>query len=190
MGAMKLEGTFFAAAALVAACSSSSGSAVSPSSADSGSPASIADAGGSGDAAAGACPLSPVTWKDDGTQECASNAEAIRMSSTGASMTDTLEIVVTQLNITTGLSIVISSPTTLGGSYDCVVSPSSVVEITYYDPAANSTVVQSCAVTLAFTASDAGVTAAVGTFSVMLTIPDGGTKSLTEGVFDVPVTNE
>ena len=57
--------------------------------------------------------------------------EAVRNTSNG---TDSLEFVATQLNITTALSIIITTNTTLGRTYECALGLPSVVEITYRDP--------------------------------------------------------
>jgi hypothetical protein len=45
------------------------------------------------------------------------------------------------------LSIIITTNTTLGGTYECALGLPSVVEITYREAEANSTTVQRCAVT-------------------------------------------
>jgi hypothetical protein len=140
---------------------------------------------GSGASSAGSCAGSAIMWKDDGTAECASSVEAILAT---GSQSNSLEIVGTQ-GTTIGLSIIITSPTPLGGSYDCTATPAAVVEITYRDPTVDSATVQSCTVTLSLTQpGDAGAGQAVGTFSVVLDLADGGIKNITDGVFDIPTT--
>jgi hypothetical protein len=183
---MNSRALLLAAAALsIAGCSSSSGSTGTPAAASTGG--ATTEAGIPAEAGAGSCTGSPASWLDDGTLECASNLEAIRNTSNG---TDSLELVATQLNITTGLSIVIATNTTLGGTYDCAVGGPAIIEITYRDPAVNSTTVASCSVTLDLTTPDASVVYASGTFSAVLTTPDGGTKNLTDGKFGAAVMNE
>jgi hypothetical protein len=50
--------------------------------------------------------------------------------------------------------------------------------------------VQSCSLTLSFVENDAGVAFAIGTPSATLIVPDGGTKNVTEGMFDIAVADE
>ncbi len=177
---------FLAALALsIAGCSSSGAAKGSPP--DDGAGAAATEAGSLAEASAGSCTGSPASWLDDGTLECASGLEAIRNTSNG---TDSLELVALELNVTTGLSIIVTTNTVLGGTYDCVDGQGSIVEITYRDPEADSTTVQSCSITLDLTPPDAGVVYASGTFSALLTTPDGGAKNLTDGEFSAEVMNE
>ena len=140
------------------------------------------------------CTGSPVVWKDDGTTHCASTAEAILGTSTtdnpfdgGPILETSLEVVTVQDETSNTFGFIVTSAGALGGSYDCTPSGGSVVEITYEEVGAYSATVVSCTLTVTLTPTDGGMVA-VGTFSALLSIPDGGTKTLSDGTFDIPVT--
>jgi hypothetical protein len=141
--------------------------------------------GGASGCPPGASGGGTISWLDDGTQECAVSATATfvntsqytRFSLTGAA---------TPLGISLGVSTVLA-PGPIGGTYSC--APLDSVSVTFlYKQGQNEIGTASCALTLNMQGA-AGVHA-TGTFSATFTpwTTDGGTKSLTNGVFDVPVT--
>jgi hypothetical protein len=82
------------------------------------------------------------------------------------------------------LSFAISSQALLDGTYACGVVGASVVAVTYDNVATTD---QSCSFTVTFTTGAADEPRAMGTFEAIVMIP-AGTKTLTEGRFDVAVT--
>jgi hypothetical protein len=106
-----------------------------------------------------------------------------------ASQDSSLEVVGTS-GTTIGISIAISSPSMLAGSYGCTPSPAGTVEITYRDATAAGTTVQSCMLTLSFVEGDAGAMHVIGTFSAVLAVPGGATKNLTDGMFDLATVTD
>jgi hypothetical protein len=187
---MKFEGSHLGAALLLIGCQSSS--TTGPAAASVGGHE--GGTSGSSGAGTGSCAGSPVVWKDDGTTHCASTAEAILATTTarnpfdgGPTVETSLEVVTTQLSTSYTFGFIITTSAALGGTYDCTASPASVVEITYDDVGVYSTTVVSCTLTVSLTPTDGG-TLAVGTFSAVLSVSDGGTKTLSDGTFNIPVT--
>jgi hypothetical protein len=153
--------------------------------------------GSAGTTTGSSCTGSPVVWKEDGTTHCASTAEAILGSNTtlnpfdgGPVVETSLEVVVEQNDTRDTFSFIVTSSLPLGGTYDCTPGPTSVVELTYEDLGLFSTSVVSCSVSVTLTPTDAGTFVTTGTFSAQLTVSDGGTKILSDGTFDLPVTTE
>jgi hypothetical protein len=140
--------------------------------------------GGGGHTEAGmdvAVTINPeLYWKDDGVVHSSAYVEAIR--TTGAT-SDDLEIVGSGTKVGVDALTLLIGGTALGGTYNCPYDGGNIVEITY-DLAAPTT--SSCTVTLTFTTGADGHEHATGTFEADLTFTDGGTKHLTEGVFDIP----
>jgi hypothetical protein len=140
------------------------------------------------------CTASPVAWKEDGTPHCASSGEAILGSNTirspfdgGPVVETSLEVVATQNATPYTFSFIVTSDSSIDGTYSCAPGPSSA-ELTYDDIGVFSTTVVSCSVTVTVAPTDAGTFVTTGTFSAQLAVTDGGTKTLSDGTFDLPVT--
>ena len=123
-----------------------------------------------------------MSWKYDGVLHTAQVVMAARRKD---STIDFLEIIGAQ-STGDGLAIAISdttanNPNTIGGAYVCPSARNAIVIFTYNVTGANSPM--SCMVTLA-QAGVVGSQNAVGTFSAVLS----NGKSITEGMFDAPVT--
>ena len=154
--------------------------------------------GGSSGAGAASCTGSPVVWEDDGTTHCASSGEAIFGSDTILNPLDggpetmlTLELVATQDNTSYGFTFIVdTSAPTINGTYSCTPVGASVAELTYNEIGVFSTSVVSFSITVTVTPTDGGHAVATGTFSAQLAVTDGGTKTLSNGTFDLPVTYE
>ncbi len=126
-----------------------------------------------------------MSWLDDGTQECATSATATFVNTPLYTMFS-LTGAATPLRINSGVSTVLA-PGPIGGTYSCV--PLDSVSVTFlYQQGQNEIGATTCELTLNMQGT-AGVHA-TGTFSATFTpwTTNGGTKSLTNGVFDVPVT--
>jgi hypothetical protein len=197
---MRLRGWRLGAALLLIGCgSSSSAGTATPSGTQEGGTIGSSGAGTTGSSGSGtsSCAGSAVVWKDDGVTHCASTSEAILGTNTtlnpldGGPLVETsLELVTTQGATPYTFGFIVTSSGALGGSYDCTASPTSVVQITYDEIGVYSTTVVSCSLTVTLTPTDAGATVAAGTFSALLKLSDGGTKMLTDGTFNLPVTRE
>jgi hypothetical protein len=149
-----------------------------------------------GTGSSGSCATSPVVWTDDGAVHCATSAEALLSSSTaqnpydgGPVLETTLEVVVVQGSSPDIFSFVLTSAGAVSGTYGCAPDPQRAAEISYDVAGVYSTTPAGCAITVSVAPSDAGGMAATGTFSAMLTVSDGGMKTLSDGTFDLPVTS-
>jgi hypothetical protein len=135
-----------------------------------------------------------AVWKEDGTTHCATSGEAIVGSSSAENLLDggrllytSLEVVLLQSNSTETVGFIVTSDATLDGTYSCMPSSSSVGELTYDDPGVFSTTVATCDITVTLTpAGDGGMTVS-GTFSAVLNVTGGGTKTLSDGTFSMSV---
>jgi hypothetical protein len=177
---------------LVAGCSSSTSPGPTIPANDDAAP--FNEGSESGTSASGSCATSPVVWTDDGTVHCATSAEAILSSTTaqnpydgGTAIETTLEVVVVQGSSPDIFSFDLASAGAISGSYGCAPS-TQVAEISYDVAGVYSTTPAGCAITVSVAPSDAGGMVATGTFSAMLTVSDGGMKTLSGGTFDLPVT--
>ena len=129
-----------------------------------------------------------ISWKDNGTSQCAALAIVDR---TTATLADTIEIDATTLN-NTGVDIALSSYNgPLGGMYSCQVgngtTAPNVMFIVIGTTSGGSAAMSDCSVTINFTQDSAGIEHAQGTFSGTVT-GDGGTDVITDGTFDLTVT--
>ncbi len=124
-----------------------------------------------------------MSWLDDGTQECAASVRAT-FADTPIYTTFSLTGATPTLAISFGVSTVLA-PGPIGGSYSCVPLDSLSGTFSYTQGQTN-VAAHSCQLTLNMKGTD-GVHA-TGTFSATLITADGGTKSITNGVFDAPVT--
>jgi hypothetical protein len=155
---------------VLAACSSGSGGASSKS--EGGVSGCQPVAGG----------LGAMSWLDDGTQECAVGTSATFVNTSIYTMFS-LSGSTTTLGVGLGVSTVLG-PGPIGGSYSC--APLDSVSVTFnYTQGQTSTAATSCQLTLNMQGT-AGVHA-TGTFAATLMTAGGGTKSISDGVFDVPV---
>jgi hypothetical protein len=122
-------------------------------------------------------------WRDDGTPVCALSASA-SVSTDGT-------FVVDGMTTTGGISIGIGFPSGvagMSGAYSCGSHDggpgTSIVDSVGAGPG-YIFVAQSCTVSLDMTVTVGA--RETGTFSATATATGGGTKSITDGVFDVPV---
>jgi hypothetical protein len=127
-----------------------------------------------------------MTWKDDGTQETAIVAQAQR---TMQGTSDFLNLLGT--NTSVGMTIVVSATgRSLGAeTFDCnQTAADQGVNLTYSDADGGSLLTtQSCTVAV----TQPGVlngASATGTFSAVFNLPGGGTKSITDGSFNIPIS--
>jgi hypothetical protein len=127
------------------------------------------------------------TWKENGIARLATSTLANRYVS---GVSDSLTVLGTDIAASATVSFVVSTGggSVLGGSYACGVALGAG-----FDSAAlgydNQTVPtdETCAITISFGVDLAGLPHVSGTFQA--TLPgDGGTVTLTEGQFDLPVT--
>jgi hypothetical protein len=132
----------------------------------------------------GASGAGTMSWLDNGTEVCAASATAT-FADNSISTTFELTGAATPFGVSFGVSTVLG-PGAIVGSYSCV--PLDSLSVTFfYTQGGNSIGAQSCDLTLNMQGT-AGVHA-TGTFSAsVFTGGDGGTRSITSGVFDAPVT--
>ena len=135
--------------------------------------------GGAGSSGSGGVP--DVTWKENGVLRTATYASLATRHTTAAS--DTFNFVATDFPASATLSFAVSSQALLDGTYACGSDGGSIVAVSYNNVATTD---QSCSLTVSFTTDSAGKARATGTFEAVTVIP-AGTKTLTEGLFDVAV---
>lgn len=124
-----------------------------------------------------------MSWLDDGAPECAVSALAT-FENTPQLTLFSLTGATTTLGLGFGVTTVLG-PGPIGGSYSC--APLDSVSVTFnYTQGQTNSFAQSCDITLDMQGT-AGVHA-TGTFSATLMLTGGGTKSITNGLFDAPVT--
>jgi len=126
-----------------------------------------------------------MSWRDDGTLECAGVIEVTRIVT---STSDALDINASGINGTmlTGVDLDVTNTdgTALGGTYHCNADGQIYAAITYTGKGVSNPPLD-CTITIANPGSSTDH--AQGTFS--LTLPtDGGTKQVTAGTFDIVVT--
>jgi hypothetical protein len=127
--------------------------------------------------------LGMMSWLDDGTSECAVSALAT-FENTPQLTLFSLTGATTTVGLGFGVTTVLG-PAAIGGSYTC--APLDSVSVTFnYTQGQTNIFAQSCDITLNMQGT-AGVHA-TGTFSATLMPASGGTKLITNGVFDAPVT--
>lgn len=150
---------------------------------------------GSGGAAKGeggvaGCPpassgLGTMSWLDDGTLRCAVSALATFDSTSTVTLFS-----LTGATTTVGLGLGVTAtrgPAAIGGTYSCAGNDGGIdATLNYTQGVTNNTFAAACEITLDMQGT-AGVHA-TGTFSATLMPAAGGTKSITDGVFDAPVT--
>jgi hypothetical protein len=150
---------------------------------------------GSGDAAKGeggvaSCPpasggLGTMSWLDDGTLACAVSALAT-FDSTSTVTLFSLTGATTKVGLGLGVTSTLG-PAAVGGTYSCAGNdPGIDVTLNYTQGVANNTFAEACEITLNIQGM-AGFHV-TGTSSATLMPAAGGTKSITKGVFDAPVT--
>jgi hypothetical protein len=137
-------------------------------------------AGGAGDGSAPASGSGPLTWLEDGKRHTAPFGSAARVTS---AMIDMVQVSGGEAG-GTGISFGVSMPPPLvPGTYPCGVSGNRIIVSFSYTSAG---LYQTCSVTLTSIGAKSGERA-VGSFSA--TFPaSGGTKLITSGTFDVPLT--
>ena len=126
-----------------------------------------------------------MSWRDDGTLECAQLIEVTRIV-TGTS--DALDIGASAINgamvTAVDLDVTNTDGTALGGTYHCNADGHIYAAITYTGSGVSNPPLD-CTITIANPGSSAGL--AQGTFSLTLAT-DGGTKQVTAGTFDIVIT--
>jgi hypothetical protein len=146
--------------------------------------------GAKSDAAAGSCaasftPGASMTWLDDGASECAQEVSAV-LDSTAT--LDLLNIVGSQasgVGIAFGIS---TNGVAIGGTYTCGDLTNRTVAVSFnYQQGSTPNLVSTCTIDVT-SAGGPGVKAS-GTFSAVVTLTGGGTKTVTNGAFDAPLVN-
>ena len=144
---------------------------------------------GAGSASAGATGTASgrhVTWNDNGVAQRGLVALGVRASS---GMTDSLEV--TGESASDSIALAVTGPQPLGPQvFTCnQTSSAQSVSVTSADTDGGPELAtQSCSVALTEIAAGAGGRA-VGTFSAVIALADGGSKVITNGSFDVPIAN-
>jgi hypothetical protein len=171
---------------LIAGCSSSGGNDAGTADArtvDAGSVPIVDARPGTGDAPVGCTAGTQIAWVDDGVQRCAISAIAVL----GVGATDTLDITAADVN-GYGFSLLVGGahPFTAPQTFTCgAPTPTALVELTTTYPNGTTGTVTSCSVNV----TQVGVVAgdkAQGTFSAVMAVSSGGTKTITNASFDVP----
>jgi hypothetical protein len=126
-----------------------------------------------------------VTWLDDGVMMTATTGNARWVSTGGKDSVDILGF-----KHSTGVEIYVAMPTPFTAqTLVCgQTTPDQSVILTYRnnDPAGPEMRSESC--TVAFTQSGVVGAPVTGTFDVVFDLPGGGTKSITNGSFDLPLS--
>ncbi|HEY4188767.1 MAG TPA: hypothetical protein VGP07_27110 [Polyangia bacterium] len=127
-----------------------------------------------------------MTWKDDGAAHGASFATGVLART---SVTDLLEVSGAD---TAGMAIAfaLSTPTPIAAApFTCAqVGTNGIIVSLVYTTTGNATnSTQSCAINLATVGTTTGAHA-IGTFSAVIALTAGGTKTLSDGQFDLPLT--
>jgi len=128
-----------------------------------------------------------VTWLDDGVMMTATVGKATWASSGGRDSVDMIGN-----NDSMGIEIYAAAPTPFTAqTFVCSsqTTPGPALLLTYRngDPAGPAFMHQSC--TVAFTQIGAvGGAPITGTFEIVFDLPSGGTKSITNGSFDLPLS--
>jgi len=145
--------------------------------------ASGGDGGVTGDCHAIIASDGVVRWDDDGAHQC---ADVIAADRSIGSQLDIIEIVASTIN-GPGLIITVSvmPPPPLGGTYTCDPDAGARTIFSYSTSTKMQAPPTSCTVT--FTNPGAPGVHATGTFSATVSPPGGGSKSITNGFFDVPL---
>jgi hypothetical protein len=129
------------------------------------------------------------TWKDGGTLHAASFASGARSTTHSA---DLVQITGSDAGAAVSFSVTLMPPPLLTGAYPCGTSgvngagTGTIVSIDYTVGSASS-LAPTCAITLASFGAATGAHA-TGTFSATVPFSDGTTRTITDGVFDVPLT--
>jgi hypothetical protein len=161
----------------LAGCGSKGGSGADGS-ADNG-----ADSGATGGCHAQIASDGEVRWDDDGVHRCAEVVAADR--SIGSDL-DFIEILASVINGPGVLiSVSVTPPPPLGGTYTCDGDAGARTTFMYSTSTKENAPPTSCTVT--FTNTGAPGVHATGTFSATVSPPTGGSKSITNGFFDVPL---
>jgi hypothetical protein len=122
-----------------------------------------------------------MTWKEGGTPHTAQFATAAFAHS--ASL-DLLNVVGSEPNLGLAFGIGAKPPPLVTGQYACGGTGYPIVSLTYTGTEGQ---MFTCAIDLTALGATAG-SHAVGTFSATLGVAGGGSKVITEGRFDVPMT--
>jgi len=129
-------------------------------------------------------PGASVSWKDDGDNEC---AVAVTISRFTNATVDSLMLHANTTSTGAGPGFTIAAsvapPMKLEGSYVCLPDGGSGIPLTYGNFSANDVV--DCTVTIT-SAGISGGAHTTGSFSARYR-SDGGFKTISEGLFDVPV---
>ena len=123
-----------------------------------------------------------TTWKEDGVLRIATYPSLATRHTVTSS--DTFNFVSTDFPAGATLSFALSSQALLDGTYLCGAVGGSLAAVSYNNVATTD---QSCSITVTFTTDSAGQPRATGTFEAVVTIL-AGTKTLSEGHFDLAVT--
>ncbi len=127
-----------------------------------------------------------INWLDDGVMMTATTGNA-----TWASMGGTDSVDMFGANRSAGLEIYTATPTPLAAqSYLCgQTTPGQSLLLTYKSGSPTGPALSSESCTVAFTQIGAvGGGHVTGTFEMVVALPGGGTKTITNGTFELPLT--
>ncbi len=194
---MRFEGLVIATALWISACGSSGSTGPTAPSSGTGNGTTSGSGSGSGSGTESCGMGSLAVWKEDGTTHCATSGEAIIGSSSAENLLDggrvlytSLEVVLIQSNSAESFGFIVTSDGALDGTYNCMPSPSSVGQLTYDEPGVFSTTVASCEITVTLTPMGDGGMTVSGTFSAVLNVTGGGTKTLSDGTFTISAVKD
>jgi hypothetical protein len=130
--------------------------------------------------------LGSMSWLDDGKPACAVTASAT--FTTNATLTlFSLTGATTSLGVGIGIESTTEGPVPIGGSYACGADDGGIEgTFSYTQGLGTNTFSQSCQISVNMQGTPG--LHAMGMFSATLMPAAGGTKSITDGVFDAPVT--
>jgi hypothetical protein len=143
----------------------------------------VAKDGGGGGGASGSGTL---TWQDDGTAHQALFASATLVTSSGLQILQMAGGEAGGIGIAFGVS---AKPAVALGTFQCGPGASSGYPITSFSYTADGVdpLYQSCMVSIATLGAASGERV-TGSFSAVLTKTAGGTKAITAGTFNIPLT--
>lgn len=137
------------------------------------------DGGGAG--SGGGAGGGPMTWLDDGVRHTALFASAARVTSASLDYIQVTGADASGAGVSFGVS---TPPPLVPGTYSCGLTGGNIIVSLAANGSDNATV---CTIELAAIGAVSG-TRATGTFQASLMTTGGGTKTITDGMFDVPLT--
>jgi hypothetical protein len=142
--------------------------------------------GTTGGAGSGFSSIGVLTWKENGVMRTALAPIANRYITPHL---DSLSVLGGDIAARATVSFVVSTGGTLGGSYTCGVALDGGTDSAAFTYDNHEAPAETCTITVTFAAGADGLPHVMGTFEA--TLPgDGGTTTLTDGQFDIPVATQ